>query len=199
MITADRQKDPMTLMAPFALPRTLVLVGLMGAGKTAVGRRLAARLGLAFVDADQEIETAAGCSIDDIFTRYGERAFRDVERRVIARLLLQPVQVISAGGGAFIEPETRALIRAQALTLWLRADLELLLARTARRSNRPLLKRGDPRDVLTRLKIERDPLYAEADLAIDSEDGPIDATVDRAVDALITYVKIGAGTPDPPS
>ncbi|NBC33073.1 MAG: shikimate kinase [Alphaproteobacteria bacterium] len=183
----------MTPSALFMPPQTLVLVGLMGAGKTAVGRRLAARLGLPFVDADHEIEAAAGCSIEDIFERYGEPAFRDVERRVIERLLQEPVHVMSAGGGAFIEPETRALIRAQALSLWLRAPVELLLARTARRSNRPLLKRGDPREILTRLKAERDPLYAEADMAIDSEDGPIDATVDRALEVLTDFLDRGAG------
>ena len=188
----------MTALAPLVLPRTLVLVGLMGAGKTAVGRRLASRLVLPFVDADQEIETAAGCSIESIFDRYGEHAFRDVERRVFERLLQDRVQVISAGGGAFVQPETRALIRAQAVSLWLRADVNLLLARTSRRANRPLLKRGDPRAILTRLKAERDPLYAEADLAIDSEDGPIDATVDRAVEVLSRFVSASASPTAPP-
>lgn len=185
----------MTPTALCVLPRTLVLVGLMGAGKTAVGRRLATRLGLPFVDADQEIEAAAGCSIEDIFESYGEPAFRDVERRVIERLLQAPVHVMSAGGGAFIEPETRAMIRNRAFSLWLRADIDLLVARTARRSNRPLLKHGDPRDILTRLKAERDPIYAEADMAIDSEDGPIDATVERVVETLAAFLGCGAGPP----
>lgn len=186
----------MTALASCVLPRTLVLVGLMGAGKTAVGRRLAARLGLPFIDADHEIEDAAGCTIEDIFERYGEPAFRDVERRVIERLLQKPVHVMSAGGGAFVEPQTRALIRSRALSLWLRADVDLLLARTSRRANRPLLKRGDPRDILTRLKAEREPVYAEADMVIDSEDGPIDATVDRAVEALADFLKDGSPPPD---
>lgn len=187
----------MSPTATLMLQRTLVLVGLMGAGKTAVGRRLATRLGLAFVDADQEIEAAAGCSIEDIFGRYGEQAFRDVERRVFERLLQEPVHVIGAGGGAFIQPDTRDLIRTQAVSLWLKADVDLLLARTSRRSNRPLLKRGDPREILTRLKAERDPIYAEADLAIESEDGPIDATVTRAVEALKGFFEGPSASLDP--
>jgi len=166
------------------LPRTVVLVGLMGAGKSAVGRRLAARLGLPFVDADQEIERAAGCSIEDIFDDYGEPAFRDVERRVVARCLHEPVHVLATGGGAFMNPETRALIAERGISLWLRADLDMVVARCTRRGNRPLLKNGDPRQILARLIEERYPVYALADVIVDSHEGPAEETVDRAVIAL---------------
>jgi shikimate kinase len=166
------------------LPRTLVLVGLMGAGKTAIGRRLAGRLGLRFVDADQEVEEAAGCSVEDIFDRYGEPAFRDVERRVIARLLHEPVHVLATGGGAFMDPETRELIARRGISLWLRADLEVLLARTGRRTDRPLLKAGDPREVMARLQSEREPVYAQADIVVESLDGPPEETVERALAAI---------------
>src|SRR3546814_14784008 len=123
---------PLTLRHP--LSRTLVLVGLMGAGKSAIGRRLATRPGLPFVDADPEIERAAGCTIEDIFEMYGEPAFRDVERRIIARLLREPVCVLATGGGAFMDIDTRGLIAEHGISLWLRADLDVLAARTARRS-----------------------------------------------------------------
>jgi len=170
------------------LDRTVTLVGLMGAGKSAIGRRLAARLGVPFADADHEIEAAAGCSIEDIFDHYGEPAFRDVERRVIARLLERPVHVLATGGGAFMDPETRAPIAAQAYSLWLRADLDLLVARTARRNNRPLLKGTDRRATLARLIELRYPIYAEADMTIDSRDGPPEAIVDLAVQALARFL-----------
>lgn len=174
----------MNLTLSGSLPKTLVLVGLMGAGKSAIGRRLAARLGRRFIDADQEIEAAAGCSIEDIFDTYGETAFRDVERRVVARLMDEPVHVLSTGGGAFIDDQTRTLVKEKGISLWLRADLELMLSRTGRRNNRPLLKNGDPREILTRLIDERYPIYAEADVTVDSQDGPPDLTVDRAIDGL---------------
>ena len=170
------------------LPRTLVLVGLMGAGKTAIGRRLATRLGLPFADADLEIELAAGCSVEDIFANYGEPAFRDVERRVIARLLEGPVQIVATGGGAYIDPATRSTVARQGISLWLRADLETLLARTARRSNRPLLKNGDPRSILTDLMARRYPVYAQADLVVDSSEAPPEQTVDTVVDALQAFL-----------
>ncbi len=174
------------------LSRTVVLVGLMGAGKTAVGRRLAARLGVAFADADQAIEEAAGCTIEEIFQRYGEAAFRDVERRVIARLLQDPPHVLSTGGGAFMDGETRAAIRARAVSLWLKADLDVLVARTARRGNRPLLKQGDPRAVLERLMALRHPVYAEADLMVESREGPVEETVDRVLEALAPFRQVAA-------
>lgn len=156
----------------------------MGAGKSAIGRRLAARLGMPFVDADAEIERAAGCSIEDIFAIHGEPAFRDGERKVIARLLAGPPHVLATGGGAFMDPETRAAIRAAGVSIWLRADLDLLVARVSRRNGRPLLAKGEPREVLRRLMDERDPTYAEADIVVDSVDGPHERTLQAVLRAL---------------
>jgi len=170
--------------APFPIPKTLVLIGLMGAGKTSIGKRLAAKLGLPFVDADHEIERAAGCTIQEIFDRFGEEGFRDGERRVIARLLEQPVLVLSTGGGAFMDEATRNVIRERGLSIWLRADLDLLVNRTARRDHRPLLRQGDPRAVLSRLMDVRYPIYAQADVTVDSDDSPPDITTDRVIAAL---------------
>ncbi len=169
---------------PHTPPKTIVLVGLMGAGKSHIGRRLATRLGLPFADADIEIEAAANCSIEDIFELHGEEAFRDGERRVIARLLDGPVMVLATGGGAFINPDTRARTREKAIAIWLRADVDLLLKRVSRRDDRPLLKRGEPREILERLIAERYPVYAEADIVVDSVDGPPSLTVDRVMSAL---------------
>lgn len=171
-------------MTVLPIPKTLVLIGLMGAGKTSIGKRLAAKLGLPFVDADHEIERAAGCTIQEIFDRFGETGFRDGERRVIARLLDQPVQVLSTGGGAFMDEATREVIRERGISIWLRADLDLLVHRTARRDHRPLLRQGDPRAVLARLMDVRYPVYAQADLTVDSDDSPPDVTTDRVVNAL---------------
>ena len=184
----------MTIALLNRIPKTVALVGLMGAGKSSIGRRLAQRLGLPFVDADTEIEAAAGATIEEIFHRHGEAAFRDGERRVIARLLEQPVHVLATGGGAFMDSSTRALIRARAISIWLRADIELLLSRVARRTNRPLLKKGDPRAVLEQLIAERYPIYAQADITVDSVDGPPDVTLERTIAALAAY--IGAGSDD---
>ncbi|WP_395674763.1 shikimate kinase [Inquilinus sp.] len=181
------------------LPRTLVLVGLMGAGKTAVGKRAAARLGLDFVDADHEIETAAGCTIPDIFERYGEPAFRDLERRVIARLMHDPVQVLSTGGGAFMDPQTRAVIAEFGLSVWLKAELSVLAARTAKRSNRPLLRGGDPKELLAQLMERRHPVYALADLTVESRDGPVEETVDRVLAAIDAHLAATAAEPAPGS
>jgi shikimate kinase len=154
---------------PSGLNRPIVLVGLMGAGKTSVGRRLAKLLKAPFVDADEEIVAAAGMSIADIFESFGEAAFRDLERRVVARLLDEPPRVIALGGGAFVDPETRARVKATARSIWLRADLDTLAKRTIRRQVvRPLLMADDPRLVLARLMEQRHPLYAEADLVVDS-------------------------------
>ncbi|MBF0129534.1 MAG: shikimate kinase [Alphaproteobacteria bacterium] len=150
------------------LPRTVALIGLMGAGKSSVGRRVATRLGVPFLDADAEIEAAAGCTIAEVFARDGEAAFRDGERRVIARLLDGPPCILATGGGAFMDPETRAAIRRNAVSLWLRADLETLVGRTTGRTHRPLLMQGDPRETLRRLMEERYPVYAEADIIIDT-------------------------------
>jgi len=172
--------------------RSIVVVGLMGAGKTSIGRRLAARLGLPFRDADAEIEAAAGATVEEIFERHGEAAFREGERRVIARLLEGPVHVLATGGGAFMDPATRALMRERAITVWLRADVELLLARVTRRNNRPLLKGGDPRAVLERLAAERHPIYAEADIVIDTLEGPPEATLESIVAALASWLGVAA-------
>ncbi|MBT5434597.1 MAG: shikimate kinase [Rhodospirillaceae bacterium] len=166
--------------------RTIALVGLMGAGKSTIGRRLAARLDVAFVDADSEIEEAAGCTIPEIFERHGEAEFRDGERRVIARLLRGKPKVLATGGGAFMHEETRNRIKARAISIWLRADLNLLMSRVSRRDNRPLLKQGDPRKTMERLINERYPVYATADIVIDSNEGPHDAIVDRIIETLRT-------------
>jgi shikimate kinase len=177
----------------FRVPKTIALVGLMGAGKTAVGRRLATRLGLDFADADAEIEKAANATIGEIFAEQGEPFFRDREREVIKRLLANPVHVLATGGGAFMDPVTRALLRQHAITVWLRAEIDLMLARVMRRNNRPLLKNGDPRAVLERLMAERYPVYAEADITVDSADGPADVTLERVMAALAPYLGMPAG------
>ena len=164
--------------------KTIVLVGLMGAGKTCIGQRLAKRLSLPFVDADDEIEKAAGCSISDIFNLYGEAAFRDGEKRVIARLLNDPVHVLATGGGAFVDNETRALIKGTATSIWIRADIDLLVNRTSRRDDRPLLKNTDPREKLEKLIVERYPAYEQADITIDSGRESPDVTVEQAITSL---------------
>jgi shikimate kinase len=166
------------------LRRTIALVGMMGAGKSSVGRRLAAKLDVPFRDADSEIEMAAGCSITEIFSRYGEEAFRDGERKVIARLLREPPHVLATGGGAFIDDGTRADIGARATSVWLRAPVELLMTRVGRRETRPMLRDGDPRETMERLLLVREPVYATADIAVDSEDGPHQSAVDRILSAL---------------
>lgn len=172
------------------LDKTIVLVGLMGAGKSCVGKRLAACLGLPFVDADREIEAAAGgCSISDIFAMHGEKVFRDGERRVIQRLLGNPMHVLATGGGAFMDPSTRALIKEKARSVWLKAELDQLLKRIGRRNDRPLLQNVDPRAKLAELIDLRYPVYAEADLTVDSADGPPDVTVQRVLRALESDVE----------
>jgi shikimate kinase len=187
MMDATAKDAPVLPAAPEGLPaaeRSIVMVGLMGAGKSAIGKRLAARLGLPFVDTDHEIELAAGCSIPEIFARFGEQAFRDGERRVIARLLAGPRCVLATGGGAFMDAETRATVRARGLSVWLRADLDTLVRRTSRRTNRPLLNRGDPRKILGDLMTLRYPVYAEADVHVDSFEAPPDETTTRVVAAI---------------
>ena len=168
----------------FVPSRTIVLVGLMGAGKTKIGRRLAARLGLPFSDSDHEIEAAAGESIEEIFANWGERVFRDGERRVIARLLARPVHVLATGGGAFMDPLTRQLIGRLGVSVWLRANLDVLVSRVSRRNNRPLLKSGDAGTILAQLIEQRNPVYAQADVVVDSGEGSPEATVSRAIAAL---------------
>lgn len=164
--------------------RTIVLVGMMGCGKSTVGRRLATRLRLPFVDADQAIEEAAGHTIQEIFDRFGEASFRDGERRVIARLLDGPLKVVATGGGAFMNDETRALILARATAIWLQADLDVLVERVGRREGRPLLKGRDPRTVLADLSAIREPVYALAPIHVRSEPLPHDAAVEAILRKL---------------
>ncbi|HEY0271190.1 MAG TPA: shikimate kinase [Sphingomonas sp.] len=166
------------------LQRPIVLVGLMGAGKSTVGRRLAARLRLPFADADQEIEQAAGLSISEIFARFGEEAFRDGERRVIARLIDGQPRVVATGGGAFMNDETRALILDHATAVWLDADIDVLVERVRRRNDRPLLAGRDPRAALVELAARRNPVYALAPIHIHSQPVPHEATVESILKAL---------------
>lgn len=167
--------------------RSVVLVGLMGAGKTCIGRRLAKRLDVPFADADEEIVRAAGASVAEIFARYGERMFRDGERRVITRLLQHGPQVLATGGGAFMDAQTRAVIRERGVSVWLRADLDVLVQRTTGRPGRPLLATADPRATLARLMSERYPTYALADIVVDTVDAPADVTTDTVLQALHAY------------
>lgn len=167
--------------------RSIVLVGLMGAGKTTIGRRVAQRLGLAFVDADVEIERAAGETIPEIFERRGEATFREGERRVIARLLEDGPQVLATGGGAFMDETTRENISARGISVWLRADLDVLMRRVLRRNNRPLLKQGDPHATMERLIGERYPVYAQADVTVESIEGPHEIVVDDVINQINAY------------
>jgi shikimate kinase len=164
--------------------RTIALVGLMGAGKSTVGRRLADALGRDFYDSDTEIEKAAGLSVADIFTLHGEAEFRRGERRVLQRLLGETPHVLATGGGAYLNPETRELLRQQAVTIWLNADLETLWRRVSRRSHRPLLKADNPKGVLSQLLNERAPIYEQADLIVKSHEGPHRTTVNSILKAL---------------
>ena len=167
--------------------RSIVVVGLMGAGKTSIGRRLAARLGLPFRDADAEIEAAAGSTIPELFSRYGEQAFRDGERRVIRRLLAGDPMVLAFGGGAFLDPDTRAVVREEAVSVWLRCSLPVLVRRVAGRSHRPLLHGGDPAEIMQRLMDQRYPVYAEADVIVDCTDEPPDTTTSVVLDGLMAW------------
>lgn len=186
-ITDDGSGQDGTADVPDPTRATIVMVGLMGAGKTSIGRRLAVRLDLPFVDADDAIEEAAKSSISDIFERLGEAGFRDGERRVIARLLDDSPIVLATGGGAFMDPDTRALIAAKGISIWLRADIDTLVRRTSRREDRPLLKNGDPREILTNLMNVRYPIYEQADITVDSFDGPAEETLQQVLDALDAY------------
>jgi shikimate kinase len=172
--------------------RSVVLVGMMGAGKSTIGRRLAARLQLPFVDADTEIESAHRMPIPDIFATYGESYFRDGEARVIARLLDGGAGVIATGGGAVMRDETRERIRRQAVSIWLKADTDVIMRRVKRRADRPLLKTADPAATIGRLIGEREPFYQQADLTIASRDVPHDKIVDECVDALHGWLRGGA-------
>ncbi len=173
-------------------PRTIALVGLMGAGKTTVGRRLAHALDLPFADADAEIVNAAGQSIETIFAEHGECEFRRGERKVIARLLEGPVHVLATGGGAFIDPRTRELMKERAISIWLKAPLEVLMKRVSKRSGRPLLKEDDPLAVMQRLMGERYPIYAEADITVETNAGPHNVAVSAIIEALREHLAVKA-------
>ena len=180
--------------------RSIVLVGLMGAGKSTIGRRLAQKLGLEFVDADAAIEQAAGKSVQEIFADHGESYFRDGERKVIARLLDSGPQVLATGGGAFMNPETRRLIAERGIAVWLKADLSLLMKRVRRRNDRPLLATGDPEDTMRRLMEERYPVYGEAEITVESRDVPHASIVTDVIRALAMRPKAnGAGSVSEPS
>ncbi len=168
--------------------RTIALVGLMGVGKSSVGRRLASALDMPFRDADAEVEQAAGRSIPDIFAELGEPSFREGERRVIARLLEEPAHVLATGGGAFMHPQTRALLKSKAITVWLKTDLEILARRITRKDNRPLLHGKDPMGVLREQADARYPVYAEADITVETGDAAHPVTVEQVLQALTAHL-----------
>jgi len=173
------------------LTRPVVMIGLMGAGKSRIGRELATKLKYEFVDADDEIIEAAGCSIADIFRLYGEQAFRDVEMKVITRLLDGPPRIIATGGGAFMNGSVRRKIADSGISIWLKADIDVLVERTGRRKGRPLLENGDPKAILQKLMNQRYPVYQAADIVITSRDVPIDETVDEVETALENFLISG--------
>ncbi len=176
--------------------RSVVLVGMMGAGKSSIGRRLAARLGIPFADADNEIEIAAGMSIPDIFSTYGEPDFRAGETRVIARMLENGPQVLATGGGAFMNQDTRNAVRAHGISVWLKAEFDVLMRRIKRRQDRPMLKTDDPGETLRALMEERYPVYAQADITIQSREVPHEKIVDEIVSALAARLTPNVGAPD---
>lgn len=173
----------------FMPPKTIVLVGLMGCGKTSIGKRLAKRLELPFNDSDHAVEEAAGCPIKDIYSIYGEEAFLSGEQRVIARLLEQPTHILATGGTSFANEPTRKLIKESAISVWLNADLDTLVARVSRRNDRPLLANGNQREVLDKMIEERYPLYQEADIHVQTLDEPTNITVDRVIQAMTDYIR----------
>jgi shikimate kinase len=183
---------PLSAAAILALlgRRSIVLVGMMGVGKSSIGRRLGLRLGVPFVDADAEIETAAGTTIADIFARHGEASFRSGEARVIARLLESGPQVLATGGGAVMNADTRAAIKAKGVSIWLNADVDVLMRRISKRKNdRPMLQTADPVATLRQLLAEREPVYAQADLTVQSREAPHDAIVTEIMSALTGFLK----------
>jgi shikimate kinase len=176
-------QSPLNINAPWR-QRPVVLVGLMGVGKSTIGRRLAKEIDWPFVDADEEIEDAAGCSISDIFSVHGESIFRDLEKRVIARLLSDGPLILATGGGAWIQEPIREMIQEKATSVWLRADLDVLMDRVTKRNHRPLLEKGDKRAIMQGLMDQRYPVYASADLTVDSNKGPHEHVVQLVLDAL---------------
>ena len=177
--------------------RPIVLIGMMGAGKTTVGRRLAAKLGRHFIDSDEEIEKAAGMAIEDMFVAHGEAEFRAGEARVIARILRENDIVLATGGGAFINPDTRGLVKSSAVSVFIAADFELLFSRVSRRHNRPLLKTANPRQTLRTLIEARYPVYAEADVTVQSQDVPQDVVAGEVIEAVVAYLKARAVAVEP--
>jgi shikimate kinase len=175
--------------------RSIVLVGLMGAGKSTVGRRLASKLGLPFMDADHEIEAAAGMSIPDIFSIYGEDYFRDGERRVIARLLQEGPLVLATGGGAFMSEETRTRVAQSGISVWLKADIDVLMRRVRKRTNRPLLQNSDPEGTMRRLIEIRHPVYATADITVESHEAPHERIVNEIMRSLSAFLEARQGGP----
>ena len=189
---AQSRKSP-----DFQCDRTVVLVGMMGAGKTTVGRRLAPRIGLPFFDADNEIEQAAGMSVAELFKRHGEQSFREGEAKVLARLLDDPPCVIATGGGALINADTRQRIAEKSVSIWIKADIDTIVRRATRRGTRPLLKTGDPHEIISNLLKERGDYYGAADIHIDSQPGPHSNTVNLIIEMLGDY--IGAFSPGSPA
>lgn len=173
----------------FTPPKTIVLVGLPGAGKTSIGKRLAKRLDLPFFDSDYEVEQAAGCPIKEILEVYGEEAFFNGEYRVINRLLDQPTHVLATGGGSFMTERTRSKVKEKAISVWLKADLETLVTRVSRRSDRPFLEDGNHREILSKLIEERYPHFEKVDVVVDTFDEPTAATVERVIVALTEYIR----------
>ena len=173
--------------------RSIVLVGLMGAGKTAIGRKVAAALSLRFVDSDHEIENVSRMTVPELFERYGEAEFRALERRVIGRLVKDGPQVVATGGGAFMNDQTRRLIGRHGLSVWLKADLDILMDRVAKRQNRPLLKTADPRATMARLMDERYPVYALADVTVKTRDEKREIIADEVIEAVATLLAGGNG------
>jgi len=173
----------------FMPPKTIVLVGLMGCGKTSIGKRLAKRLELPFHDSDHAVEDAAGCPIKDIYTIYGEEAFLSGEQRVIGRLLEQPTHILATGGSSFAYEPTREIIKNSAISVWLNADLDTLVARVSRRNDRPLLANGNQREVLEKMIEDRYPLYQQADIHVQTLDEPTNTTVDRVIQAMTDFIR----------
>jgi shikimate kinase len=181
------RKNPLTIS--FMPPKTIALVGLMGCGKTSIGRRLAKKLELSFFDSDQEVEISAGCSMKEIYSVFGEEAFRSGERRVISRLLNQPVHVLATGGSSIADDETQALLKEKSITVWLDADLETLVTRVSRRNDRPFIKNGNQREVLEQLIEVCYPVYANSDIHVKTYDEATNSTVDRVISVVSEFVK----------
>lgn len=182
-----RRETPIISFMP---PKTIALVGLMGCGKTSIGRRLAKKLELPFADSDQEVELSAGCSMKEIYSVYGEEAFRSGERRVIARLLNQPAQILATGGSSILDEETQALLKEKSITVWLDADLETLVTRVSRRNDRPLIKDGNQREVLEELIRTCYPVYETSDIHVKTYDEATNTTVDRVIEAISEFVRV---------